>query len=116
MSKTQKVKVDLDYTSELLEIITILRDVASNHFFSTAKRKQRFVEFAEAFIDFFRKKSNTNISLDSLENYPRVIPDEIREKIKESHIKRYGLDNPWKSSEVKEKIKQTNLKKLFLLR
>jgi len=60
MSKTAKVKVDLDYTSELLEIITILRDVASNHFFSTAKRKQRFVEFAEAFIDFFRMISLSN--------------------------------------------------------
>ncbi|MEI8175915.1 MAG: F0F1 ATP synthase subunit gamma [Candidatus Omnitrophota bacterium] len=54
MSKRQKAKIDFDYTSELLEIVSILRDVASNHFYNTAKRKQRFLEFANSFIDFFR--------------------------------------------------------------
>jgi ATP synthase F1 gamma subunit len=57
MSRKQRLKVDLDYTSELLEIVSILRDVASNHFYNTAKRKQRFLEFSEAFIDFFRMVS-----------------------------------------------------------
>ncbi len=57
MSKTQKLKVDYDDTAELLEIMMILKDVASNHFVSSSKIKQRFVDFAEAFIDFFKMVS-----------------------------------------------------------
>lgn len=57
MSKTNKIKSDLDDVSALVEIIQILKDVASNHFYNTAKRKQRFAEFGEAFTDFFRMVS-----------------------------------------------------------
>ena len=29
----------------------------------------------------------------------------------DTNLKKYGFDNPWKSTEIREKIKQTNLKK-----
>ena len=62
MGKTAKIKSDLDDVSALVEIIQILKDVASNHFYNTAKRKQRFAEFGEAFTDFFRMVSLANAS------------------------------------------------------
>lgn len=34
-----------------------------------------------------------------------------KDKVKESYIKKYGVDNPAKADEIKEKIKNTNLKK-----
>jgi len=54
MSKTAKIKSDLDDMTSMVEVFQILKDVASNHFYNTAKRKERFVEFAESFVDFFR--------------------------------------------------------------
>jgi len=54
MGKTSRIKSDLDDVNSLLEIIQILKDVASNHFYNTAKRKERLLEFAIAFTDFFR--------------------------------------------------------------
>ena len=62
MGKKRRAKVDLDDTSELLEIVSILRDVASNHFYNSAKRKARFLELAEAFVDFFRMVSLSDAS------------------------------------------------------
>ncbi|MDD5421833.1 MAG: F0F1 ATP synthase subunit gamma [Candidatus Omnitrophota bacterium] len=57
MGKTAKIKSDLDDVSSLVEIIQILKDVASNHFYNTAKRKEKFLEFAESFSEFFRMVS-----------------------------------------------------------
>lgn len=57
MSKTSKIKSDLDDTASLIEIIQILKDVASNHFYNTAKRKERLEEFAIEFTEFFRMVS-----------------------------------------------------------
>ncbi|MFH1767796.1 MAG: hypothetical protein ABH858_01365 [Candidatus Omnitrophota bacterium] len=54
MSKTIKIKSDLDDIVSLIEVLEILRDVASNHFFNAARRKERFSAFANAFVDFFR--------------------------------------------------------------
>ena len=60
MSKANRVKSDLDDVTSLLEIISVLKDVATNHFFSSGKRKQRFAEFAIAFTEFFRMVSLSN--------------------------------------------------------
>ena len=60
MGKAGKIKSDLDDVTELVEIIGILKDVASNHFFNTAKRKAKLAEFAVSFIDFFRMVSLTD--------------------------------------------------------
>ncbi|MFC1593848.1 F0F1 ATP synthase subunit gamma [Candidatus Omnitrophota bacterium] len=57
MGKTAAIKSDLDDVTQLVEIIQILKDVASNHFYNTAKRKQKLAEFAVSFIDFFRMVS-----------------------------------------------------------
>lgn len=57
MSKTNKIKSDLEDVSALVEIIQILKDVASNHFYNTAKRKERFADFALAFTEFFKMVS-----------------------------------------------------------
>jgi ATP synthase F1 gamma subunit len=61
MSRKQKAKVELENTSELLDIITILRDVASNRFYNSAKRKERFLEFAEYFVEFFMMVSLADV-------------------------------------------------------
>lgn len=60
MSKASSIKSDLDDVASLIEIITILKDVASNHFFNSAKRKERFEEFGIAFVEFFRMISLAN--------------------------------------------------------
>jgi F0F1-type ATP synthase gamma subunit len=57
MAKAAKIKSDLDDVTSLVEIFQILKDVAANHFYNTAKRKERFLEFAEAFTEFFRMVS-----------------------------------------------------------
>lgn len=43
----------------------------------------------------------------SYENYVKCMTD----KIKETHLKKYGVDNVFKSEIIKNKIKETNLKK-----
>ena len=57
MGKTASIKSDLEDVESLVEIFSILKDVASNHFYNTAKRKERFIQFAEAFTEFFRMVS-----------------------------------------------------------
>lgn len=37
--------------------------------------------------------------------------ERIKKKIKQINLERYGVENPFQSEEIKEKIKQTNLKK-----
>lgn len=57
MGKTAKIKSDLDDLISLIDIIQILKDVASNRYYNTARKKTRFLEFAESFTDFFRMVS-----------------------------------------------------------
>jgi ATP synthase F1 gamma subunit len=57
MPKAARIKSDLDDVTAMVEIFQILKDVASNHFYNTAKRKEEFVRFAESFSDFFRMVS-----------------------------------------------------------
>jgi len=54
MGRTAKIKSDLDDVNTMVEIFGILKDVAANHFFNTAKRKEEFARFADAFTEFFR--------------------------------------------------------------
>lgn len=54
MSKTKKIKVDYDDTSEILDIIVILKDIATTHFQHSAKKKQILIDFVSYFIDFFK--------------------------------------------------------------
>ncbi len=54
MGKTKRLKVDYDDTSEILELVTILKDIASNMFYHSAKSKQILIDFMSYFIDFFK--------------------------------------------------------------
>jgi len=51
--KTTRIKGDLDDVEAILEIITILKDVSTNNFFSFAKKKENFAKFLEIFLVFF---------------------------------------------------------------
>src|SRR3989338_5628151 len=53
MGKVARIKGDLDDVQALLEIITVLKDVSTNRFFTFAQQKQDFSKFLEVFILFF---------------------------------------------------------------
>ncbi|MFA6636326.1 MAG: F0F1 ATP synthase subunit gamma [Candidatus Omnitrophota bacterium] len=57
MPKAARIKSDLDDVSAMVEIFQILKDVAANHFYNTAKRKEAFVRFADSFVEFFKMVS-----------------------------------------------------------
>jgi F0F1-type ATP synthase gamma subunit len=54
MSKTKRLKVDFDDTSEILELMLILKDIATTMFSKSAKKKQVLIDFVQYFIDFFK--------------------------------------------------------------
>lgn len=51
--KTTRIKGDLDDIEAILEIITILKDVSTNRFFSFARKKEDFAKFLDIFLVFF---------------------------------------------------------------
>jgi len=60
MGKTKRLKVDYDDTAEILELVQILKDIASNLFYHSAKSKQILIDFMAYFIDFFKMANFTN--------------------------------------------------------
>ncbi len=61
MGKANKIKGDLDDIIELVSIIQVLKDVASNKFHTLANRKGRFARFGESFVEFFRMISLSRV-------------------------------------------------------
>jgi len=55
------------------------------------------------------KKKNTNLKKYGVES--PFQSEKIKEKIKQTNIKNYGVENPFQSEEIKEKIRQTNIEK-----
>ncbi len=53
MSKSGRIKGDMDDVEALLEIMNILKDVSSNRFFAFAQQKTDFSKFLELFLYFF---------------------------------------------------------------
>jgi len=53
MGKTARIKGDLDDIEAILEIISILKDVSTNRFFTFAQQKEDFAKFLELFLVFF---------------------------------------------------------------
>lgn len=53
MGRTAKIKGDLDDIEAILEIISILKDVSTNRFFTFAQQKEDFGKFLELFLVFF---------------------------------------------------------------
>jgi F0F1-type ATP synthase gamma subunit len=68
--KTTRIKGDLDDVEAILEIITILKDVSTNRFFTFAKKKENFAKFLEIFLVFFNmlESVKTNCPLVRNEN------------------------------------------------
>lgn len=60
MGKTKRLKVDYDDTSEILDLVEILKDIASNMFYHSAKSKQILIDFIAYFIDFFKMANFTS--------------------------------------------------------
>ncbi len=61
MGKANKVKGELlDYV-EMVALIQVLKDVATNKFYTLANRKDRFARFGESFVEFFRMISLTRV-------------------------------------------------------
>jgi len=59
MGKASKVKCDYRDTSEMLDLIQTLKDVADNKYFTLVAQKDSFRRFGESFVDFFRLLSFT---------------------------------------------------------
>ncbi|HNX69506.1 MAG TPA: F0F1 ATP synthase subunit gamma [Candidatus Omnitrophota bacterium] len=68
MGKVTRIKGDMDDVDALLEIISVIKDVATNRFFAFAQRKANFQKFFEAFLDFFSVMQNMESNCPLLRN------------------------------------------------
>lgn len=68
MGKLMRIKGDLDDVDALLEIISVIKDVATNRFFTFAQRKANFQRFFEVFMDFFQIVQNIETACPLLNN------------------------------------------------
>lgn len=66
--KVTRLKGDLDDVDALLEIMNILKDVATNRFYIFAQRKVNFQKFLEAFLDYFSMLSSTKTTCPLVQN------------------------------------------------
>ena len=66
--KVTRIKGDLDDVDALLEIISVIKDVATNRFFTFAQRKMNFRRFFEAYLEFFRTVQNIETDCPLLRN------------------------------------------------
>ncbi|MBU9889901.1 MAG: F0F1 ATP synthase subunit gamma [Candidatus Omnitrophica bacterium] len=66
--KVTRLKGDLDDVDALLEIISVIKDVATNRFFTFAQGKANFRKFFEVFLDFFRSVQNIETDCPLLRN------------------------------------------------
>ena len=53
MGKVTRIKGDMDDVDALLEILSVIKDVATNKFFTFAQRKANFQKFFDAFLELF---------------------------------------------------------------
>lgn len=58
MGKVTRIKGDMDDVDALLEILSVIKDVATNRFFSFAQRKANLRKFMDVFLDFFKVVQN----------------------------------------------------------
>jgi F-type H+-transporting ATPase subunit gamma len=66
--KTNRIKGDLDDIEAILEIITILKDVSTNRFFSFARKKEDFAKFLDIFLVFFNMLENVKTTCPLVKN------------------------------------------------
>lgn len=68
MGKVTRIKGDMDDVDALLEILSVIKDVATNRFFTFAQRKANFQKFFETFLDFFQLVQNVETNCPLLKN------------------------------------------------
>lgn len=68
MSKVTRLKGDLDDVDTLLEIISVIRDLATNRFFAFAQKKANFQRFFELFMNFFHMVQHLETDCPLLKN------------------------------------------------
>jgi F0F1-type ATP synthase gamma subunit len=68
MGKVTRIKGDMDDVDALLEILSVIKDVATNRFFAFAQRKANFQKFFDVFLDFFQVMQNVETDCLLLKN------------------------------------------------
>lgn len=68
MGKVTRIKGDMDDVDALLEILSVIKDVATNRFFSFAQRKANFQKFFDMFLDFFQVMQSVETECPLLKN------------------------------------------------
>lgn len=68
MGKVTRIKGDMDDVDALLEILSVIKDVAMNRFFTFAQRKANFQRFFETFLEFFQVMQNVESDCPLLKN------------------------------------------------
>ncbi len=68
MSKVTRIKGDLDDVDALLEIISVIRDVATSRFFAFSAKKKNLQRFFDAFLEFLETVKNIETTCPLLRN------------------------------------------------
>ena len=68
MGKVTRIKGDMDDVDALLEILSVIKDVATNKFFAFAQRKANFQKFFEAFLELFAVMQHVDSTCPLLKN------------------------------------------------
>jgi F0F1-type ATP synthase gamma subunit len=68
MSKVTRIKGDLDDVDTLLEIISVIKDVATSRFFAFSAKKKNLQRFFDAFLQFLETVKNIEIDCPLLRN------------------------------------------------
>lgn len=68
MGKVTKIKGDMDDVDALLEILSVIKDVATNRFFTFAQRKANLQKFFDTFLTFFQVMQNVETDCPLLKN------------------------------------------------
>ena len=68
MAKISRIQGDMDDVDALLEILSVIKDVATNRFFAFAQRKANFQTFFDMFMVFFREMQNIDVQCPLIKN------------------------------------------------
>ena len=61
MGKSHKVKYEYRDSTEMLDLVQTLKDVADNKYFTLTGQRDQFRRFGESFLDFFRLLSFSKV-------------------------------------------------------
>lgn len=68
MGKAMRLKGDLEDVEILLEIMNVIKDVATNRFFASAQRKVDYAQFLDEFLMFFEMLGNVETTSPLVKN------------------------------------------------